>query len=268
MGDLYQLIIYQPFLNLLVGIYWILSLIPKNIPDMGIAVIIFTVAIRILLLPLTISGDRSEKERKEIEEKIEKIQEQYKTQPLLLDQEIKKVFKGNGRIVFSEITDLTIQVIIAFMLWRIFAKGLPGEDIHLIYKWMPKIHLPFNLMFLGKYDLSHPHIVLNLLQSFLIFVLETINIITSPYKVDRRDVVRMQLTLPIVSFMIFMFLPAGKKLFVITTLCFSIVYKIITTGSRLIKKKFGPVPEVKTVEAPVVPIQAQEVLPTPPLSKE
>lgn len=238
MFHLFQLIIYQPFLNLLVGIYWLLSLIPGNKPDMGVAVIIFTIAIRLLLLPLTISGDRSEKERREIEDKVKDIQGKFATHPLEMDAEIKKTFKSNPRIVFSEILDLGIQIAIALMLWRIFAKGLPGADLHLIYQWMPKVHLPFNLMFLGKFDLTHPHIMLNLLQSFLIFVLESINIISSPYPVSRQDVVRLQLTLPIVSFIIFMFLPAGKKLFVITTLSFSIVYTLTRLILRWFHTKF------------------------------
>lgn len=256
MAHLFQLIIYQPFLNLLVGIYWVLGLVPGNVADMGVAVIIFTIAIRILLLPLTISGDRSEKERKEIEKKVKELQIKYATQPLLLQQETKRVFKTNPRIVFSELLDLGIQVMIALMLWNIFANGLPGADIHLIYSWMPKVELPFNLLFLGKFDLSHPHLVLNILQSFLIFILETLNIITSPYPVSRKEVVRMQLTLPVVSFIIFMFLPAGKKLFVITTLSFSIVYKLVTVLYRWMKKTFAPKEEE--------PVVLQEVIPQTP----
>lgn len=261
MFHLFQLLIYQPFLNLLVGIYWLLSLIPGNKPDMGVAVVIFTIAIRLLLLPLTIAGDRSEKERREIEGKVKDIQDKFATQPLEMDVQIKKTFKSNPRIVFSEILDLGIQIAIALMLWRIFANGLPGADLHLIYSWMPEVQLPFNLVFLGKFDLSHPHMVLNLLQSLLIFVLESINILSSPYPVSRKDVVRLQLTLPIVSFLIFMFLPAGKKLFVITTLSFSIVYTLIRVGLRWYHAKFPPQEEV-SVAAP------ETVKPTEPIPPE
>lgn len=267
MGHLFQILIYQPFLNLLVGIYWLLDLLPNTVADMGVAVIIFTIAIRIILLPLTISGERSEKERREVAEKVKAVEDQYGTQPLLLEQEIKKVFRSNRRIIVSELIDLVIQVTIALMLWRIFATGLPGEDIHLIYKWMPKVDLPFNLIFLGKYDLSHPHLFLNLIQSLLIFVIETLNIITSPYHVSRKEVVRMQLTLPIVSFIVFMFLPAGKKLFVITTLSFSIVYKIVITAYRWVKRKFGSTQEKepeKTSPTPAEPAPTPETAKTTP----
>jgi|GEM_PF-377781 len=235
LGHLYTIIIYQPFLNILVGIYWFLQQLvhanpynPNPFPaDMGVAVIIFTIVIRFLMLPLTFSSERSEKERKEIEEQIEEIEHKLAGAPVQMEREMKKVINKNKRVIVSSVIDLIIQVIIAVMLWRIFARGLVGEDLHLIYGWMPKVPQPFNLMFLGKYDLSHPHVSLNILQSLLILVLEIINSLASPFKVSRKEVVRMQFTLPIVSFIIFSFLPAGKKLFVITALCFSIVYSSI-----------------------------------------
>jgi Ca2+/Na+ antiporter len=95
---------------------------------------------------------------------------------------------------------------------------------------MPKIEEPFNLVFLGRFDLAHTSFALNLIQSLAIFVLETLSIYTSPYPPQKGEVVRLQLVLPLVSFFIFMFLPAGKKLFVITTLLISIIlvlYKYI-----------------------------------------
>ncbi|MBP7740621.1 YidC/Oxa1 family membrane protein insertase [Candidatus Woesebacteria bacterium] len=228
--DLFITVIYQPFFNILVGFYWILGFFTDGKPDMGIAVILLTILIRILLLPLSLSGDKSEDERREISKKILDIEETYSTEPIKLEAEKKKVIKLSRKVMVSEMFNLFIQVSIALMLWKIFKTGLEGADIHLIYSFMPKFDLPFNLMFLGKYDLSRTNFVLNLIQSLLIFVLESISLLTSPYKVSRSEVVRLQLVLPLVSFLIFMGLPAGKKLFVITSLIFSIIltiYKII-----------------------------------------
>lgn len=260
LGHLYTIIIYQPFLNILVGIYWLLQVLSQANPsnahpfpaDMGVAVIIFTIVLRFIMLPLTFSAERSEKERKELEEKVDEIEHRLAGAPVQMDKEIKKVLNKNRRIVISAIIDLAIQVIVAVMLWRIFARGLLGEDLHMIYGWMPNIPQPFNLVFLGKYDLTHPHMSMNILQSLLILVLEIINSLASPYRVSRKEVVRMQFTLPIVSFIIFAFLPAGKKLFVITALCFSIVYSSIRLIRLSIEKMFSKPPVVEGVVAEVV----------------
>ena len=233
-SSLFITIIYQPFLNVLVGFYWLLGLFVDGKPDMGIAVILLTILIRILLLPISLSGDRSEKERREISKKILEIEDVYVSEPIKREKEKKKVIKKSRKVMAGEIFNLFIQVSIALMLWKMFKTGLPGEDIHLIYPFMPKFDLPFNLIFLGKYDLSHTSFTLNFIQTILIFILESISLFTSPYKVSKDEVVRLQLVLPAVSFLIFMGLPAGKKLFVITTLIFSILIKIFKIVKRSI----------------------------------
>lgn len=233
--SLFTTIIYQPFLNLLVFIYWLLGVVTGGNPDMGIAVIILTIIIRFLMLPLSLAGDRSEKERREIAAKVKEIEEVYASDPIELEKRKKKVIKTNSRVLIAELFNLAIQVSIALMLWKMFATGLPGEDIHLVYGFMPDVEVPFNLTFLGRYDLSHTSFTLNLIQSLAIFVLETIAVYTSPYHVSRKEVVRLQLVLPVVSFLIFMQLPAGKKLFVITSLIFSIFLKSIKAIIRKFK---------------------------------
>ncbi len=234
MISLFITVIYQPFLNILVFFYWLLGLVMEN-PDMGIAVIFLTILIRFLLLPLSIAGERSEKERREISEKVKEIEEIYSDDPIRKEKERKKVLKTNRRVLFSELFNLTIQVTIAIMLWKIFATGLGGEDLHLIYSQMPDVHLPFNLMFLNRYDLTHTSLILNLIQSLLIFLLEVISLYSSPFPVSKKEVVRLQLVLPVVAFVIFMSLPAGKKLFVITSLSFSILFKLIQIAYRKFK---------------------------------
>lgn len=246
--EIYTLIIYQPFLNILVGIYWLLSQLPNVKPDMGVAVILFTVVVRTIMLPITFASERGEKEKHKIKEHLKKLEEMHNLDPLTLNRETKLLMRKNRGVVISESIELGIQIILAIMLWRIFARGLSGEDLHLIYSFMPKVHLPFNLLFMGKFDLTHPHITLNILQSLLIMLFETLSILSSPYPVSKGEVVRLELTLPVVSFIIFAFLPAGKKLFVITALIYSIVYKLIRISQRLMQKLMPP-PEEQEAEA-------------------
>lgn len=233
LSDIFISVIYQPFLNLLVFLYWLLDIVTFGNADMGIAVIILTIFIRVLLLPLSLAGDRSEKERREIASQIKEIDERFATDPIKQEKYKKKVMRSNKRVLLAELFNLFIQVTIALMLWKIFNTGLQGADLDLIYPFMPEVDQPFNLIFLGRYDLGHTSFTLNLLQSFLIFLMETVSIFTSPYPVSKKDVVRLQLVLPLVSFVIFMNLPSGKKLFVITSLIFSI---LLTLGKFIYRK--------------------------------
>ncbi len=215
-------IFYQPFLNVLVVIYYGLRLILGPEADMGIAVILFTVAVRILMLPLTISGSRSEAERRKLEQQVDEIKEKFSADPVARNAHIKKLIRTHQRVVVSTTVNLAIQTALALMLWRIFSQGLLGADFHFLYDFVPQPKEALNLTFLGKYDLTHPNATLNALQSILIFVLEAELGLFSPFPLTRRDVILMQLTLPAGSYIIFSQLPAGKKLFIITSLIFSI----------------------------------------------
>lgn len=234
--------IYQPFFNILVGIYWLLGKIGPGYEDMGIAVIIFSLVVRFITFPLTIAGERSEEEKRKIVEKVNQLKRDFAHEPIRLKAEIRAVMKSNLRSVLATTANLLIQLAIILMLYRIFTTGLEGRDFHLLYDFMPKLsHV--NLMFLGKYDLSHTNSTLNLLQSFMIFLVEFLIALRSPFPVPRRDVILLQVILPLGSFLIFMALPAGKKVFIITSLAFSVLYntfRLLQTWTRKLIERFTP----------------------------
>lgn len=275
MEQLFILIIYQPFLNILVSFYWVLTQIPGATADMGVAVILMSLVIRIILLPLSFASDRSEHERHAIEKRAKEIQKQYATDPVRMNKELKLIMRANPRILIAEFVDLAISVIITLLLIRIFSSGLEGGDLHYLYPWAPHPPTPYNLVFLGKFDLSKPNLVLNIVQSLVILLTEIVSEFTSPfrgimsaaeenlqteynpispgrssYQLETRTRVRsLQVALPLVSFFIFLFLPAGKKLFIITTLLFSVGFMLIRWGHWKINDMFGKREE--EVEEPI-----------------
>lgn len=250
---MFETYIYTPFFNILVGLYSLLGAISPELADMGIAVIIFSIIVRILTFPLTIAGERSEEEKQKIIEKIEEAKKLYAHEPIRQKEAIKLVMRSNIRTVLATTTNIVIQLAIILMLYRIFNTGLGGKDFHLLYDFMP--HPDYiNLNFLGKYDLTHTNAYLNLVQSIMIFVVEVLIAMRSPLPVSRKDKILMQVILPVGSYLIFMFLPSGKKLFVITSLAFSALYNSLRLaqdwGNKLMTK--------------LTPKPPEESLPTPP----
>jgi len=233
---IFTTLVYQPFFNLLVGIYWLLDLVTNGNADMGIAVILFTVVFRILWLPITFSSSRSAKERHDISVKIKEIKKEYAKEPLKEESEMKKIMRGNRRIVTMSTFNIVFQLMVMLMLYRIFTSGLDGADFHLIYEWMPEMPQQFNLTFLGKFDLTRPNWTLNLIQSIIILIVEGLSGILSPFPTGRTELMAL-FVLPIGAFTFFAYMPAGKKLFVITTLLFTMMLQLVK-GVRIIYYKF------------------------------
>ena len=161
--------------------------------------------------------------------KLDEVAHLYRGNPLVLKAEKRKVFRSNKRVLVSEIIDVGIQVLIAIMLYRIFSTGLEGADFHLLYPQVKIPTEPFNLVFLGEYDLSHPNLFLNIINSVVIFIAEALNIARSGRVANREDKMAL-FVFPIVAFIFFAYMPAGKKLFVITTICFSIGIMVVELG--------------------------------------
>ena len=248
-GALFVTYIYQPFFNILVGLSWLVGRVFGD-PDMGIAVILFALVVRIILLPLDFAFDRSEDEKLAISNKIKQLQKEYRSDQVRLKQEIKKVMRGNPGPVISETINIAIQVIIILMLYRIFKTGLEGADLHLLYPFMPEIKTPINLLFLNEFDLSQTNNTLNFIQSLLIFAIEGLHMLFSPGPTSRRDFLSLAIIFPIISFIVFMFLPSGKKLFIITTLLFSIGVMLVKQALFWYHSLTGTHSDATSVAAP------------------
>lgn len=224
-GIIFVHLVYQPFLNLLVGVYWFLEAI-FGVADMGVAVIVFTIIFRMVLLPMHLASSRSENERREIEKMVSKIEKRFADDPVLLREEIKKVMSTNRKVMVFESIDLTIQVLIMLMLWRMFARGLVGEDLHLLYSFMPgSMQGGFTLVFAGSIDLTHPNFGLSIITGLAIFTMEFLNLKFSPYPLNKNDQTVLAF-LPFAAVTFFAFMPAGKKLFVLVTVLFSIMLNL------------------------------------------
>lgn len=242
----FEIYIYQPFFNILVGLYSLTANFLET-PDMGIAVIFFAVAVRIILLPFDLIAERSDEEKYQIAKRVNQLRQDYVDNPMELRDQIRKVMRQSPGAIFSEMFTVLVQLTIIVVLYRIFSTGLVGEDMHLVYSFMPSVQEPINLLFLGKYDLSHTNSSLNLIQSVMIAVSEYIHLNTAPVKPSRREFLSLVVIFPVVCFLVFMFLPSGKKVFIIASLGFTIVLRLIKHVSYLYFSSKQPHEEAKPV---------------------
>ncbi|MBU2564343.1 YidC/Oxa1 family membrane protein insertase [Patescibacteria group bacterium] len=149
-------VLYRPIFNALIFLY---NIIPGH--DFGIAIILLTIIIRIVLSPLTYKSIKSryalsflQPKIKEIQKKFEKKEEQSK--------ELMKLYKENKVNPASGCLPLLIQIPILLGLYRALINILKTGSLSVLY---PFIHDPgtINSMFLGILDLSKTSPVLAIL---------------------------------------------------------------------------------------------------------
>lgn len=103
----------------------------------GLAIILFTIIIRVILLPLNIKQTRSQVKMQEIQPEIQKLQTKYKNDPQKAQQEMSKIYKENGVSPLSGCLPLLIQMPILFALYYVFY-NLPNID-GVSFLWLPNL---------------------------------------------------------------------------------------------------------------------------------
>lgn len=141
-------ILYAPFLNVLVLLY---QYLPGH--DFGIAVIVLTVLIRLLLYPLMAQAIRSQKAMAELQPKIQEIQKQHKNDKEKQGRLVMELYQKEKINPLGGCLPLLIQMPILIALFRVFWEGLRPEEMANLYSFVPHPGM-IDPTFLGIIDLS------------------------------------------------------------------------------------------------------------------
>lgn len=153
----YNLILYQPLLNALILLY---QYLPGK--DFGIAIILLTICIRILLYPLIVKSLRSQKILAELQPKILEIQTKYKEDKEKQVKEIIGLYQKEKINPLAGFFSFLIQLPILVALYRVFWKGLRLEEMANLYSFVPRPEI-IDPTFLGIINLGRPSLVLAVL---------------------------------------------------------------------------------------------------------
>lgn len=129
-GSIFNTVFYQPLYNVLV------SLLSIPYVDAGIAAVILTIVVKLIILPLSVSAARSQLLMREIQKPMEEIKEKYKDDREQQALKMLELYKENKLNPFSGILVLLIQLPIIFALYFIFLKGLPVIQIDQLYSFV------------------------------------------------------------------------------------------------------------------------------------
>ena len=112
-----------------------------------LAILIFTVIIRLLILPLNIKSTKSNARMQEIQPEMKKLQAKYKNDPQKLQLETSKLMKENNVSMFGGCLPTLLPLPILFALYRVFYSITPTPGADLSFLWINNVFAPsgFNM---------------------------------------------------------------------------------------------------------------------------
>lgn len=160
---MFQTIFYQPVLNLLVFLY---NIVPGH--DLGVAIILLTVIIKLILYPLSNQSIKSQKALQDLQPKIEEIKKKFANNKEEMGRAMMGLYKENKVNPFSSCLPLIIQLPFLFAVFRVFSVGLANGSLNLVYPFITRPEV-INSISLGFVDLSKRNVTLAILAGLAQF---------------------------------------------------------------------------------------------------
>lgn len=206
--------------------------------NFGLAIIVFTVVVRLALLPLTLRQTKSTKLMQELQPKLQELQKKYAKDQQKLQQEMVKLYREAGVNPLGCLWPLLIQLPIWIALYQSIMQSLAATPENLLnlsqhlYSWdLVARAVPLNEHFLWlRLSKPDPNLILALLVGITMWVQQ--KMVTPPAADPRQQSVN-NMTLMMMPLMFALFtlsFPSGLALYWVVSNIVGIVIQYFVGG--------------------------------------
>ena len=234
-GELFTLVLLNPMVNLLV----ILNNVLFN--SFGLAIIAFTILIRVATFPLTLRQLHATKSLQTLQPKIQEINKKY-SDPKRRQEEMVKIYRESGANPLTGcLGPMLLQFPILIALYNAVRIALPNSPEALeklaghVYDWsFLQSALPMEEHFIG-FDLREPNIIFVILVGATTWAQSKTTVIVSTDDRARAQQQMMTVMLPIMFAFFALQFPSGVSLYWVVNSIVGVVFNILTYGFPALK---------------------------------
>lgn len=187
-------------------LFWFCTSVLSFVGNWGLKIIILSVALKVVLMPLTTKSFRSMAKLKQVQPRMKELQEKYRNDPKALQTAMQKLYREEGVNPLGGCLPLLMQMPVFFALYRVLANSvqLRGAEFLLWIKDLstPEILIPFGSPMLGLDGIG----LLAVLMGVSMFLQQKMTTVDQSQK-------GMTYILPIFMTYLFMRFPAGLTLY-------------------------------------------------------
>lgn len=218
-------IFVQPLINLLMFFY---SAIPGH--DFGVAVILLTISVRLVLWPLQSQTLRNQKALNKVQPEVKNIQTKYKNDPAKMQKMVMELYKEKEVNPLSSCLPSLIQLPLLFALFYAIQPFGNKDFIDIanlnaglwneLYSWLKNFSFvkdalshSFSPEFLGIFDLTKPNWILALVAGLVQFVQSKMMMPKHDLDQTQKTMNQMFYIFPVLTFVIGLSFPAALPLY-------------------------------------------------------
>ena len=151
MGALFYEIFFRPLYNALILLY---QAVPGT--DLGVAIILLTLLVRLLLFPLVVRQFRSQRRLVALQPKVEELRKSVKERGEQ-SQRLLQLYREHGVSPAGGCLPLLLQLPVLWAMYTVLQRGLNGESLSALYAFVPNPGT-VNTVAFGFLDLATPAI--------------------------------------------------------------------------------------------------------------
>jgi YidC/Oxa1 family membrane protein insertase len=231
---------------------WLLVFFNNIVNNYGIAILLLTVLVKLVMFPLTRKSSESTMRMQALAPKIKEIQEKYRDNPTKMNQEMAGFYKKEGYNPMSGCLPMIIQIPIFFAMYNLFNNHFDLRGAMFIPGWIPDLSLPesvfnfspFRLPILGWSDIR--------LLPFLYVGSQLLygKVTQTPDQKGNSQMKIMLYAMPVVFFFILYDVPSGLLLYWIMSNVLTMVQQLIINKYIAKKRALAPVDSPQPVIVP------------------
>jgi YidC/Oxa1 family membrane protein insertase len=216
---------------------WLLMLFHQVVPNYGVAIILLTLLVKLILFPITKKGSEATLRMQALSPKIQEIQAKYKDNPTKMNAEMAELYKREGYNPLSGCLPLLLQIPIFFAMYNLFNSHFDLRGAEFIPGWIPDLSLPESV-----WDFSPVRLPLlgwsNLRLLPFIYVGSQLlygKVTQTPDQKGNAQMKMMLYAMPVIFFFILYDVPSGLLLYWIMSNLLTMVQQLMI--NRVLAKK-------------------------------
>ena len=103
---------------------YVLNFIYGIVNNYGIAIILFTILLKLIMLPISIKQQKTMKKSTKIQGQVKEIQDKYKNDPTRMNQEVMDLYKRENMNPFSGCLSSILQIILVISMFYLVSRPL------------------------------------------------------------------------------------------------------------------------------------------------
>lgn len=211
-------VIALPFLELL-------QIFHRIAPNYGLAIILLTIVVRLLMLPMSIKGQRSMMRMQRLQPQVERIREKFKDDQERLNKEMVELYKRNHVNPLGGCLPMAVQMPVFIGLYEALLNATQLRHAPFV-GWIRDLSAPDCVVIRGMPAIPFTHChgipVLVILMTITSFLMQWI----SPRQPDPNQQ-KMMMYMPVLFSLIFIDLPAGLTLYYFASNLLGIVQQFV-----------------------------------------